>query len=419
MDFLQFIKNGSRLGRDTQGIALFMVLASVGVLSILVTDFVYITQVNQAIAYGGLDQAQAHYLAKSGLKLSLLRLKAYQKIQKLAATASAAAGASLVPKSLVEQVWSFPFFFPIPTNLPGMSGADRDLIAKFQKDVGIEGKFSAVIESESSRYNLNSIVVGFGPIPSPSPSPAPQDAATQAKQARDNLTDALTLILNQKMEVDSDFATTYRDFRVPEWVDQIASWADRKYERQSSPNRDPILMKRAPFYTVAELHNLLGTDEDLYQLFAPNLTTSMTNAININTMREGVLRTLAPRMTYEDIQLFFKFRDADTADNLFKKSDDFFNYLFKEVPAYRNNPKIQEELKNDLKTRQITLITEETLFKITVQATVNSATRTIQAWVTLGEPQDLTKPKKPVNPYNTNAGLPMDSGITITSMRID
>jgi hypothetical protein len=430
MDFQRFIKKSSHLGRDTQGIALFMVLAAVGILSILVTDFVYITQVSQAIAYGGLDQTQAHYLAKSGLKLSLLRLKAYQKVQKLGGVSA------LVPKSLMERVWNFPFFYPIPTGLPGMTSGDKDLIKKFQKEMSIDGNFSATIESESTKYNLNSIVAGFGPTPTPNTRPSPGGIApplpiADSAKSREALTEMLTLVLNQKMKNDAEFAAIYRDFRVNEWVDQIAAWSDRKYDRRSSPNRDPIPMKRAPFYSVGELHNLAAVDEDIYQLFVPYLTTSLTSAININMMQEGVLRTLAPNMTDEDVQQFFTYRDSVSADHFFRKADDFFNYLSANVPIYRTNPKLLDELKKNLASRQISLITEETFFKITVQATVNSATRTIQAWVTLGDPQ----PNSPTtvmatsqsggipNPLDPTAGLTpgltVDSGITITSMKID
>ncbi len=52
-----------------------MVIAAISVLSILVTEFTYVAQINQKLAFDGLDQLKAHYLAKSGLKLSLLRLR--------------------------------------------------------------------------------------------------------------------------------------------------------------------------------------------------------------------------------------------------------------------------------------------------------------------------------------------------------
>ena len=43
-------------GRDKSGIALFMVIAAMSILSILVTEFTYISQINQKIAFDALDQ---------------------------------------------------------------------------------------------------------------------------------------------------------------------------------------------------------------------------------------------------------------------------------------------------------------------------------------------------------------------------
>ncbi|MGK5084637.1 hypothetical protein WDW37_15180 [Bdellovibrionota bacterium FG-1] len=149
------------------GIALFMVMAAVSVLSILVTEFTYVAQVNQKMAFDGVDQLKAHYLAKTGLKISLLRLKAFQNITQYANGLAKAAGAStsLVPKAILDQIWSFPFFYPFPTNIPGMSTGDKERIEAFQKASGLDGRFSSVIESESSKYNLNMLLAGYAPPP--------------------------------------------------------------------------------------------------------------------------------------------------------------------------------------------------------------------------------------------------------------
>ncbi|MBI3535392.1 MAG: hypothetical protein HY072_07930, partial [Deltaproteobacteria bacterium] len=164
------------------GIALFMVLAAMSVLSVLVTEFSYVSQVNQRIAYDSLDQLKAHYLAKSALKLSLLRLKAYQNVNGLFNPSGGSAGAiPAVPKQLLDQIWSMPLIFPIPTMIPGLTMTQKDAIEKFQKDSGLEGSFSAVIESDSARYNLNLLLpplVKSSPQPSSSPSSAAPSTPT-------------------------------------------------------------------------------------------------------------------------------------------------------------------------------------------------------------------------------------------------
>ena len=134
--------NGIALhGNHEKGIALFMVLAAVSVLSIIVTEFTYITQMNQKLAFDSTDQLKAHYLAKSGLKLSLLRLKkaypAGRKTPDGRRTDGAAAGEERrPPRAMLDKIWSFPFFmYPIPpSNIPGLSMTDKGLRSKSSRN---------------------------------------------------------------------------------------------------------------------------------------------------------------------------------------------------------------------------------------------------------------------------------------------
>ena len=416
-------KYGLNVRRDVSGIALFMVLGAVAMLTVLVAEFTYVSQVNQTIAYGALDELKAHYLAKSGLKLSLLRLKAYQQVKGLVKNMGKGANGA-VPKNLIEKIWNFPFFFPIPTNIPGLNRSDQDAIAKFQKESGLDGKFSAVIESESSRFNLNFIVPGYAPLPTPSPSasasPSPTPSTSpsttptgtpvttpsatptfEPEAARASLSSLLGTILNQKFEDDPDFAANYRDLRLDDLVDNIAAWADRTYERRTTSNRDKVVMKRGPFYSITELHFLANVDDDIYNLITPVLTVSPTAGINVNTIEEASLRVLIPLLVKEDRAEFFKYRDNPEQDNSFATPDDFFKYL-QSVGPYRDSY-VLEQFKADLQKRNISIVTEEQYFKITVEAKVNSATRTIEAWVTLGTP-DPSASQGPNGQRNPFAG---------------
>ena len=429
-----FLPPGSLAGNQS-GIALFMVLGAVAVLALLITEFAYIASVSQNIAYGNLDQAKAHYLAKSGFKLSLLRLKAYQKVKDLSGAMGGGAASSLVPKAMLEKIWSFPFMYPLPTQIPGLSQTDRDMIAKFQKSSQLEGSFTAVIESESGKMNLNSLIAPFGPSPSPSPSISPVSTPTptgspppfDSAQARQSLELFFQNLITQKSESDSEFASQSRDLRFTDLMDQLIGWVDRTYQRQTSSDRDPIPSKKAPFYSVSELHNLSLMDDELYDLFAPSLTALPTQGINVNTMKEETLHALIPLMNRDEIKDFFKYRDSPTEGSLFGQVDDFYRYLTTNVAAYKSNSQALDRLKQDLSTRGIQLLTDETLFKITVQATVNSSTRTIEAWVVVGKPTPLgvlnTKTSQPplggADTGQVGNPLPaMSSGLRVTYMRI-
>ncbi len=407
---LRSLQKRDRVASDNQsGIALFMVIAAMTILSILVTEFTYIAQVNSRMAFDSLDQIKAHYLAKSGFKLSLLRLKAYKQVKEFV-DKMGKDQKNAVSKTTIDKIWNFPFFYPFPTELPGLSLTDKDAIAKFQKESSLEGKFSAVIESESSKINLNSILPMFAsttpstpppsptpggePTPPPTPTPSASPAAFNADEARQSLSEYFAQILENKFKDDPDFATEYRDFRLEEFMENLVAWADHTYEMKNS-SRQVLPFKKAPFYSVEELRMIHPMDDAMYDLFSPNLTVVETDGINVNTIKPQTLRAFFPAITEEEIKAFYEFRDNPEQDNLFKAEEDFLKYIETNVAAYTGGQ--MKTLKENFAKRKVRFVTEEGTFKITVLAEVNQATRLIEAWVRFDD-----KDKKSDNQQNKN-----------------
>lgn len=446
------------LRQNESGIALAMVLAAIAVLSILITEFTYIAQVNQKMAYDALDRVKAYYLAKSGLKISLLRLKAYQTIKGTLnaingdtkqTTPGVAPGTQPgLPKGFLDKIWSFPFVYPIPASMLGLSLGNQDVLSKFEKESALEGNFTATIDSESSRYNLNMILAPFVPSnpstspspttsvasnmiggqsvppppqPSPSGSPTPRPSFNP-EAARESLADYLQQILGGKIAGDDAFSSEYRDYAIQELVDSLAAWADPTYEQKNNRIKDAVPMKRGPFYSLSELHMVPGMDDYLFDLFAPSLTVSTTPGVNINTIQELSLKALIPQMTDDEVKEFFKFRNSTEEDNLFKQPDasDFFTYLVNSVGAFGHNEAEVAKFKDSLIKRNIRLVVDETEFKITVRSQVNQSARQIEAWVTLTAPKPSTKAKDSESKSKdseSNQTTP-DSGLRITFMRV-
>ena len=435
---------GSRQPKQQSGVALFMVISSMTVLALLATELVWVSQVNQRIAYDGLDQLQAHYLAKTGFKLSLLRLKAYQQVKSV--TASLGSGASsMIPKRALDQIWAFPFFFPIPDTLPGLLPSERDAIKKFAAESGLEGKFSSTITSEGSKYNLNALLSQYAaPAPSPSPSasssvtpspspstssspsteespsPSPSQSpgsssAFDAGAARQSLSDYITSIIETQFQSDPDFADEYRDFRMDDFMDNLIAWIDRSYEKRNSSVRETFPAKGAPLYSISELRLVWPIDDALYDLIAPNLTASATPGININTMNEATFRALVSGVTDEEVKAFFEYRDNPEADQAFKAIADFTKYLKENVSVFGSSDEKIKEFTQALAARRVQLVTDETSFKITVQAQVNQSTRTIEAWVTLLSGQSSNTTSRSRQSADSSSGIPPLSGPGLSS----
>ncbi len=426
-------KKTSKTDRDEKGIALFMVLSAMAVLSVLVTELTYTTQVNQRMAYDGADRLQAHYTAKTGFKISLLRLKAYQTVKGFIAKQGPVAE-KMVPKQILEKIWSFPLFFPIPTSIPGLTMTQKDGIEKFQKNSGLAGQFSAQIESESSKFNLNSVLEAFSyPIPKPSgsptpnsgggseegtppgsgPSPKPSGAASPTpapsfspEQAREALGNFLGQLLDNKIKDDQDFAAEHRDVHIEDLMDNILAWVDRTYERKNASVKELVPFKKAPFYSITELRQIPLIDDEIYEVIAPNLTINPTPGLNVNSAGPWSLRAIVPGMTDEEAKDFIKYRDSDEEDHTFKSVDEFYKLIQEKVAVFKSDSSEVQKLADHLAQKGVRLVTDESAFKITVQAQVGSAIKKLEAWVVLTPDSAASPTTAQPDPNNPNAPPP-------------
>lgn len=420
-----------------------MVLSAISVISLLVTEFTYVSQVNQKVAYDSLDQVKALYLAKAGLKLSLLRLKAFEHVK---STLKNLGGAVAVPKNVLNQIWSFPLVYPIPSTLPGLTLTQKEAIDKFTEESSLDGNFTAVITSESSKYNLNMILAPFVPKDAPtgttgktgttgstgSTGSTGVSGATgttgpqfNAEEARKSLREVVGNILQPKFENDDEFADEYRNFDVDGLVENMVAWADKSYEGQNvSP--DPVIpYKRAPYYSVSELHMVERMDDKLFDLLAPSFTASTTPGINVNTIEEPMLRALLPGITDEEVKEFFEYRDSSEQDNSFKDSKEFFQYLQTNIGVFRGDANEIKKFQELLTKRNIRIVVDETDFKIIVEAQVRTAKRTIEAYVTLeGDGQGSSKSStgktgpRVVGPGGAEQNQDKETGLRLTFMRV-
>lgn len=415
---------------DSNGVALFMVIAAVAILSILASELSYISVSSRKMSQDSLDRLKAHYVAKSIFKLSLLRLKAYQHLKGIGGggqpgNPAAGGGSSFIPPQIMEKVWNIPFntmLFQLTgatkteaqkkeeqaeaaNNVPTTPAGD----AKPKADAAetLDADFEGTITAESAKYNLNLILASIvsktapsptpsasgSPKPSPSPSASPNPSASGSptptptatfdpEEARKGLGLFFSKIYGPKLENDDDFIIKYRNFDFDALLNNIIAWADVTYRDLPTSAYEDIQPKRAPFYSESELHMIPLMDEELYNLFVPHLTVSTTPGINVNKIDKEVLLTLFPDLTDQQVEDFFKRRDTPGEEQPFKDENDFVAYM-KQVQAWDDTR--VNQFKDDLRKRNIRIVTDESFFKINVKATVNSATRIIEAYVTLDD----------------------------------
>jgi type II secretory pathway component PulK len=421
-----------RLTENKRGVALFIVLTSMATLAIFLGEITYTAQINQKLAYDRLDSVKATALAKSGFRLALLRIRAYMEIRKLIKGIGAGANAA-VPKEVLEKIWNEPLIIPFSGDISMLPGSVRDAVEKFRKDSGMEGKLYISIQSQSTKFNLNSYLAPFAPAsPTPSGTPPGGSAATSPtpqpfnpEEARALLTEQIDQTIKKKFEEDEVFRDTYRNLKVSDLADDIIAWNDLTVENMRTQS-SVIPYKRAPFYDISELHYLPTVDDGIYNLLAPTFSAGVDSSININKIQNATLAALFPTMTEEERKKFFEFRDQTGGENKnentnnpqdkkteggpFKEIAEFYQWVEKNVASY-NSPTRMQEFKDGLLKRGITLTTEESQFLVHIEGTVNQTKRTLEAIVTVIEertPQNNQNPalqNQPAEPTKKRSSL--------------
>lgn len=449
--------------RDRRAIALLMVLASLAVISLIVGEVVFTVQLNQKIAYDRLDHLKANALARSGLKLALLRIRAYGEIKKTAANIGKSAGAtaeqtnSAMPRNLLEKIWNEPITIPFSGKIDQLPLAIRSALTEFRKDSAMEGTLYINIQSASQRFNLNGTtralsrpILKVSPTPTSTPDPNDPNQGTQSgssgntgssdnnadpsptpviydpEKAREAFTNQIQTILEAKMNSDSQFREKYRGLNPSLLADEMLAWADLTYQSPRERTAE-VRFKKAPYYDVSELHFLPSMDDELFQLFSPTYDAGLSIGVNVNALKDDVLKTLIPELTPAERQSFFTFRDAGPpANNNFASVEAFTKYLQEKTGYFAGATSRIQDWKNSLKSRGIELIVDEKYFVVSIEATVMQAKRVIEAHVVLEdaptESANLGPPgssSRPTNPGNMSglSSVPR-SNFRISRMRV-
>lgn len=302
---------------NNRGVALMIAIAAVMLIMYFAMEVSYDSNVEYIVNSQGLNRVKAYYAAKSGMQISLLRIKIYQQAQDRF-------GEQLGSSALLDQIWKFPFAWPLP--IPDeLNAVDKDNFKKISKESSMDASYFVTIEDEGSKIDLNDLI---------SPSKQLQEATRQQ----------LLNIFEQKKQEDENFAREHGNVRFDELVDSIADWMSPKLQsvnggdkraKFSELNQQAQTPEYYPpnraFRTVAELHFIPGMKDEFYDLLEPRVTIYGMKGINPNLANKEVLKSLDPGMTDEAIAAIIKRRETESEGGPFKcangTSDDFWNFV--------------------------------------------------------------------------------------------
>jgi len=292
--------------KNQKGAALLTVLIAMMIISIMLFEFQYAAMVEQKLAYNDLNQLQAYYLAKSGIRIGLLRTALYGRAKRSPEVKNL--GKNFPIDTYLDGIWNLPLpgFPPAKETVKQLEGEDRDAAEKAIKATKVaDGQSTHVITSEASKININFLEI-----------PAAQrnqriNFNDQPKTLHEHVGKLLINLMDGFIKESENPNEEYGDLRPEEVVMNIMDWVTPGSDKVMGGSKDsfyegqdpPYKAKRGRFYTLDELKLVQGIDDHLFNKLKPHLTVySYDGKINLNTASTTVLRSLYTDFTEDDMK---------------------------------------------------------------------------------------------------------------------
>ena len=339
--FINFTQS-KKILKEESGSALMIAIFSVSFMIIIATQVMYETSVEFVMSAKSVDQVKAYYAAKAGVEMSLLRIQIFRK-------AKAMIGDALPDKTILDQIWQFPFAWP-PIIPMGADKMTKSGIDKVVKTSGMQGKYISIISSEGSKIDIN-------------------DLASPSKVIAQSVHTQLLQLFQSKVKNDEAFAAEYSSYDFDKLINNIADWVSEgatsafdggdKKSRYSQFSNE-FIPPNQPMKTLSELHFVKDMKDDFFVVLAPNITVFGTKAINVNLATKDILMSLSTQITAERATEILRLRSLP-ARGPFKDFKDFLATL--------NSLGIPGDPFTDPKTKEVIPLSFDSEFNFRIKST--------------------------------------------------
>ncbi len=305
--FNRTTKEYIKKSNNQRGVALITAIAALTLMTYLAMEVTYDSQVEYVINAQQINRVKAYYAARSGIDISLLRIKIFQTIQQKL-------GKNLPMAGMIDQIWRFPLMWPL--ELPEeLNAVDKDIMKDATKESLIDSTFSTSITDEGSKIDVTNLI-----------SPSQNLREITKKQ--------LITIFENKIKDDENFSREYNGYRFDVLINNIADWMSSKNESLNGGDKRSGYRDRGSdtfppnrnFRTVQELRLVTGMTDVFFQILEPQITIYGIRGINPNTATSQVLQSIDPTITKEIADEVIKRRN-DPELGPFKDAAAFFQFL--------------------------------------------------------------------------------------------
>lgn len=303
--------------KNNRGIALLIAIFSMGLLAFIANEIYFETNVEYVVSAQKLNRLKSYHAAKSGIKLSLLRVLLYKK-------AMASFGEQLGGnKTLLDPIWNFPFAWPpskfVPTD--DVTTITMDSLKTVEKESTMDTTYITTIESEGGKIDIN-------------------DLGSDIKALREQTKQQVLKIFKVEMENSESFAEEWRNTDFEQLVNNMVDWVDENKEREGigggeqEPYSEVIkeyeieeIPPNTPFKSIEEIHMVAGMKDAFYDLLKDRVTVFGIKGININFADDKLLKSLDERIDDELVKEIKKRRDNPEEGGPFTSEEDFLEFL--------------------------------------------------------------------------------------------
>ncbi len=376
----------SRAGRSSRsGVALLIVIAGILLMTVIVSEIAYGSQVRLRSAAHQRDEAQAYWLAQSGVKIYQLILVANKQ---LANSGLADYGAAF-GVNMGDALWQAVPFLSTGILRMVFGGADiedmeqdelaaaamgqvDDEVAEDSREetsvfsdrnwLDFDGDLVAEIVDEESRIGLNAF------------STRSQTAILQEEATAMQLYGLMSGTDNDQWFHDRNVDRWELIGNVADWVDvdtmrsgPRSGYEDDLYNRMEPP----YLSKNATFESLEEVQLVDGWAGEVYDRFGDSLTVWANGKININTADRAVMfgllkAYLTPTPSDDFVNQLLEMLDEYKLLTSFQNSSSFVSYLENQGAS------VSEDMEK-------AITTSSSVFRITSSGVVDDAVVTITA----------------------------------------
>ncbi len=290
--------------KNNRGMAMIMAVSTMALIIYLAVEIMYDTTVEYNVNAQELNRLKSYYAARGAVEIGLLRIKIYQSVKNK--LGDQLQGSPYAP--YIDQIWSFPIQWPLPTEL--LNAVDKDTSEEKKKESLVDAQYTLDIADEGSKIDINDLV---------SPS----------ETLRKNAERMLLSIFEERIKTDDQFRKEYGQFHFEDLIEAMrdfmsSTWNGKNGDKRSqySEFQSQELPPNRGFRTVGELHLIPLMDDNLFEMLEPRITIYGLKGVNPNTASSESLQSLDPGLTKEVAQSVLQERQK----NPFTTADSFFAF---------------------------------------------------------------------------------------------